>query len=314
MGIMRLGHVALRVMSSEESVEHYTGVLGLLETHRDLDGTVYLKGWDEWDKYSLVLKPSDRAGVEHIAFKTEHVADLDAFKERIIFSGTPVEEVADGDLPFCGRAIAFELPSGHRTYIYAEKEFVGKAVGTLNPEPWPDGLKGAAVHWLDHVMLMAEVDPEKGINRVADSVKFLQKNLDFHLGEQVMAGPDGDIQLAAWLFRTSTPHDIAFGAGPRAGLHHISFFLDEWNDVLRAADILAKKRVRIDVTPQRHGITRGATTYFFDPSGNRNEMFAGLGYLTQPDMPVITWTEEEIWRGIFYHTGEAIGDFLGVYT
>jgi catechol 2,3-dioxygenase len=77
--------------------------------------------------------------------------------------------------------------------------------------------------------------------------------------------------------------------------------LDEWTDVLKAADIMAMNDVKIDVTPQRHGITRGSTTYFFDPSGNRNETFAGLGYLAQPDMEPITWTEDQLWRGIFYH-------------
>lgn len=314
MGVMRLGHVALKVLSVDEAIDHYTNVLGLIVTHRGDDGSAFLKGWDEWDKYSLILKPSEEAGVEHIAFKVAEIDDLDGFRSRITEYGVATEDVASNILPFCGRSLGFDLPSGHKTFLYAEKEFVGKAVGALNPDPWPDGLKGAGVHWLDHVMLMAEVNPETGVNKVAESVDFLRAALDFGLAEQVMAGPDGDLQVAAWLFRTSTPHDIAFGAGPRPGLHHISFFLDEWNDVLRAADILAKRRVRVDVTPQRHGITRGSTTYFFDPSGNRNEMFAGLGYLTQPDMPVITWTEEEIWRGIFYHTGAEIGDFLGVYT
>ena len=163
-------------------------------------------------------------------------------------------------------------------------------------------------------MLICEFDPEAGVNTVADNVAFFRDVLDFGLSEQVVGGPDGNVQLAAWMFRTSTPHDIAFGVGPTSGLHHVSFFLDEWSDVLKTADILAKRRVKVDVTPQRHGITRGSTTYFFDPSGNRNETFAGLGYMTQPDMPVVTWNEENLWRGIFYHTGDVIGDFLGVYT
>jgi catechol 2,3-dioxygenase len=68
------------------------------------------------------------------------------------------------------------------------------------------------------------------------------------------------------------------------------------------------------VTPQRHGITRGSTIYFFDPSGNRNETFAGLGYLAQRDRPVTTWTEDKLWSGIFYHTGEAVPSFTDVYT
>ena len=314
MKVMRLGHVRLRVLNLEEALEHYRDTLGLLESHRDPDGTAYLRGWDEWDLYSIVLRQADQAGIVDLAFKVESDADLDGFRERIEAAGFDADIVEAGDLPFCGRALRTTIPSGHVLHLYAEKKFVGRATGTLNPEPWPDGLKGAGVHWLDHVMLMCEVDPAAGVNKVAENVAFFRDVLDFGLSEQVMAGPEGDFQAAAWMFCTTTPHDIAFGAGSVAGMHHVSFFLDEWCDVLKTADILAKRRVKVDVTPQRHGITRGATTYFFDPSGNRNETFAGLGYMTQKDMPTITWNEENLWRGIFYHTGDQIGDFLGVYT
>ena len=51
--------------------------------------------------------------------------------------------------------------------------------------------------------------------------------------------------------------------------------------------------VPVDVTPTRHGITRGQTVYFFDPSGNRNEAFAG-GYMAFPDMPTITWKKTKL--------------------
>jgi len=40
-----------------------------------------------------------------------------------------------------------------------------------------------------------------------------------------------------------------------------------------AADIIAKNKVPVEYGPGRHGITRGLTIYFFDPSGNRNEVF-----------------------------------------
>lgn len=314
MGVMRLGHVKLRVLDMEAALAHYTGVLGLLPVHRDPDGTAYLKGWDEWDFYSVILTQSDEAGMESCAYKVETDADLDRLLERTRAYGLEVAEVEAGELPFCGRSLRIVLPSGHILFLYAEKRFHGKATGTLNPEPWPDGLQGAGVHWLDHVMLMCEVDPERGVNKVAENVVYFREVLGFGLAEQVVAGPDGSVQAAAWLFCTTTPHDIAFGAGPRAGLHHVSFFLDDWSDVLKTADVLAKRKVKVDVTPQRHGITRGSTTYFFDPSGNRNETFAGLGYLTQKDMPTITWNEENLWRGIFYHSGDVVGDFLGVYT
>lgn len=314
MGIMRLGHVRLKVMSIEEAVNHYVNVLGLIITHRDDDGTIYLKGWDEWDKYSIVLIPSDGAGAQDIAFKVENANDLTVLKARILDYGIAVEDVEEGNLPFCGPAIRFCLPSGHVTYLYAHKEFVGKSVGSIDPDPWPDGLKGIGVHWLDHAMLICELDAERGVNKVAENTAFMTQVLDFHLGEQICLGPDGDLQIATWLFRTTTPHDIAFGGGDGMGIHHVSFYMDEWHDVLRAADILAKNDVRVEITPQRHGITRGPTTYFFDPSGNRNEVFAGLGYLTQPDMPTITWTEENIGRGVFYHQGSFEAEFLTAYT
>jgi catechol 2,3-dioxygenase len=314
MGVLRIGHINLRVLDMESALNHYEKVLGLLRTDKDKKGNVFLKGWDEWDKYSVMLSQSDSAGMNHMAYKVESDADLDTFRKRIKDYGIKVEEVPAGHLAFCGRALGFSLPSGHKMYLYAKKDLVGKAVGTKNPDPWPDGLKGVGVHWLDHVLLMCELNPPAGINKVAENTKFMREVLDFYLSEQVLVGPNGDIQAATWMFRTTTPHDIAFVGGPRMGFHHCAFYLDEWSDVLKAADIMAKNRVKIDVTPQRHGITRGSTIYFFDPSGNRNETFAGLGYLAQPDMPPITWTEDNLWRGIFYHSGEEAGKFTSVYT
>lgn len=314
MGVMRIGHASLKVMDMQAAVKHYEDVIGMKVTHRSNDGAVYLKCWDEWDKYSLALTPSDRAGLNHVAYKVEADSDLDVLAKRIKEWGIAVESIPQGALPFCGRSIRFTIPSGHQMYLYAQKDFIGKDVGTTNPEPWPDDIRGAGAHWLDHCLLMAEVDPARGINKVAENTKFLMDTMDFHLSEQIKGGPGGTVQLATWLFRTTTPHDIAFAPGAGPGLHHIAFFLDDWNAIRHAADVMAKKKVKIDVSPTRHGITRGETTYFFDPSGNRNETFSGLGYLAQPDMPVITWTEEELGRSIFYHTGQLNPAFLNVYT
>ncbi|MGV8898551.1 MAG: catechol 2,3-dioxygenase [Burkholderiaceae bacterium] len=314
MGVMRIGHISIKVMDIAASVKHYENVIGMKTTHIDAQGNVYLKCWDEWDKFSLILTPSDQAGLNHVAFKVEHDADLDALKKRIEDYGIKTEMAPAEALPFVGRMLTFNLPSGHQMRLYAKKEYVGTGVGTINPDPWPDDMRGAGAHWLDHCLLMCEMNPEAGINKVAENTKFMMEVLDFYLSEQVIVGPDKDMQAATWLFRSTTPHDIAFVAGPRQGLHHLAFYLDSWHDVLKAADIMAKNKVKIDVAPTRHGITRGETIYFFDPSGNRNETFAGLGYMAQPDRPVTTWTEESLGRAIFYHTGELNAAFTEVYT
>lgn len=314
MGVMRIGHVSLRVMDMDAAINHYANVVGLIHTGTGPNGEQLFKGWDEWDKYSMILTQSDRAGMNHVAYKVEHDADLDQLNEKLQEYGVKTTMHKAGHLPDCGRALHFTMPSGHEMYLFAEKEAVGKAVGVRNPAPWPDGLKGTGAHWLDHVALACEVNPDKGINTVAANHDLFRDALGFYLSEQVLVGPDADIRVVAFMFRTTTPHDIAFLPNEKSGLHHVSFFLDSWHDILKAGDVMAKNNVKIDIPPTRHGITRGETIYFFDPSGNRNETFAGLGYLAQPDMPVITWDEDQTWRGIFYHTGEAHAPFTEVIT
>ncbi len=314
MAVMRIGHVSVRVTDIEKARDHYSNVIGLIETHRESGGTTYYKAWDEWDRYSVVLTPSDHSGANYIAYKVERDSELDTFGDAIAKRGIEVEQLKPGAIPFVGRAIRFTLPSSHRMVLFAEKEAVGRSVGAINPDPWPDDVKGAGAMHLDHCLLMAEIEPSQGINRVADTCRFFTEVLNFQLTEQVMVGPGNSIQAAAFLSCTSKPHDIAFVGGPRPGFHHFAFYLDNWNDVLRAADVLSKNRVKIDIGPTRHGITRGATIYFFDPAGNRNETFAGLGYFVTRDMPTITWTEEHLGAAIFYHGRELNPDFTNVYT
>ncbi len=314
MGILRIGHVSLRVMNMEAAVKHYENVLGLKKTMEDKLGNVYLKCWDEWDKFSVILTPSDQAGMNHVAYKVKKDEELDALKKKIEAYGIQTTILPEGTLPSTGRMLQFTLPSGHDMRLYAMKECVGTEVGSTNPDPWPDNLKGAGAHWLDHILLMCPFDPATGVNKVAENTRFFLEVLDFFQTEQLTVGPGGAFQFASFISCSSKPHDIAFVGGPVAGLHHLSFFLDSWHDILKAGDIMAKNKVRIDVTPTRHGITRGETIYFFDPSGNRNETFAGLGYQAQPDRPVTTWTEDQAGRGIFYHTGVLTGSFTEVYT
>ena len=115
-------------------------------------------------------------------------------------------------------------------------------------------------------------------------MKLFTEVLGFTLTEQVVAGPDR-MKIAAFMTCSNKPHDIAFVRHPEKNkLHHVSFFLNDWNEVLRAADLITRHRVSLDIGPTRHGITRGATIYFFDPSGNRNEVFSG-GYIAYPETP-----------------------------
>ena len=83
MSVMRIGHVALKVMDMAAAVKHYEKVVGMIKTMEDKHGNVYLKCWDEWDKYSVILQPSDQAGMDHVAYKVRQDADLDALQSKI---------------------------------------------------------------------------------------------------------------------------------------------------------------------------------------------------------------------------------------
>jgi catechol 2,3-dioxygenase len=76
---------------------------------------------------------------------------------------------------------------------------------------------------------------------------------------------------------------------------------------------MARYDISLDIGPTRHGITRGHTIYFFDPSGNRNEVFSG-GYTYYPDHPKRVWDADKLGKGIFYYDRALNERFLSVVT
>lgn len=307
-GVLRPGHVQLRVLDLEAAVNHYVKTIGLIENRRDKEGRVYLKGWDEHDLYSVVLKESSRAGMDFMGFRVDSDETLTKLAEDVRASGlaTDMEWIEANEMPGTGRRFRFRIPTGHAIELFAHKDKDGIATGDLNPDPWPDGLVGMSPSRFDHCLLYGD--------DLDGTVKLFRDVLGFSLSEQVTGGPDGNFLIGAFLTCSNKAHDIAFIRHPEKDkFHHASFLLGSWGEVLRAADIISKHDVSLDLGPTRHGITRGETIYFFDPSGNRNEVFAG-GYSHYPDKPVITWDESELGKAIFYHDRKLNEAFLSVLT
>lgn len=302
MGILRLSHVEVRVPDLELCTAYYTEVLGLLEVEREPE-RVYLKCWDEYDHHSVVLRYAPRYGLEHMSYRVEHDADLEELERAVELAGVPVKRVSAGEELGQGEAVRFETPSGHLMELVHRVEKVGNLLPKTNPPPEPQGLVGIHPPRIDHVFLTVE--------DVDETTRFFAETLGFRLTERLVAR-DGHL-LGSWMERSHSPHDIAFITGPNGGLHHFAFWLDDWNEVRRAADTLAYHGVKIDVGPTRHGVTRGYTIYFFDPVGNRNEVFTG-GYWVDPDHEPVTWTEDEMGRAIFYYEGGLNPRFLTVHS
>jgi len=304
-GVLRPGHAAIRVLDLEQGVNFYKNVLGLLETGRDNQGRVYFKAWDERDHNSLVIRQADRPGIDFFAFKVQSKAVLEKLDADLKAYGVTTERIPAGEMLHTGERVRFKIPTGHFIELYAEKTDVGNGMPYVNPETWVPDLKGIAPIRLDHCLLYGgDIDATR---------KLFEEVLGFSLVERILM-EDGKTDLAIWLTCSIKAHDIAFVRHPEDGkLHHVSFLLESWEQVLRAADLMSMNRVSIDMGPTRHGVTRGTTIYAFDPSGNRFETFCG-GYQWYPDMQPITWTFDNVGAGVFYHDRKLNPAFLSVVT
>ena len=305
-GVLRPGHISLRVLDLEEGINFYKNTLGLIETGRDDQGRVYFKTWDERDHNSVLIREADQAGLDFFGFKVLDKASLDKLEADLQAYGVATERIPAGEMLETGERVRFMIPSGHAIELYAEKTDVGNCQGYVNPAPWTkESEQGIAPGRMDHCLLYG---PD--IEKVQE---LFEKVLGFYLVEHVVM-EDGQTDLAIWLSCSIKAHDIAFVRHPEPGkLHHVAFALDSWEEVLRAADIMSMNKVSIDIGPTRHGITRGTTIYAFDPSGNRFETFSG-GYECYPDWQAIKWTWEEVGTGIFYHDRVLNEAFLTVVT
>ncbi len=303
MGILRLSHVDIKVPDLDLATAYYTEVIGMLEVERT-DDQVFLKCWDEQDHHSLALRYDPRVGLDRMSFKVEHEDDLADLEKAVETYGYAVERVSKGEAVGQGESIRFDTPSGQEMELVHEVTRVGGLLPNVNPHPIPEAMmKGIAPPRMDHLLVTAE--------EVGEATKFYMDVLGFRLTEQLLDG-DGH-QIGTWMERSHSPHDLAVVAGVNGGLHHFAYWLDDWDHVRKAADILAYNAIQIDVGPTRHGITRGETIYFFDPLGTRNEVFTG-GYRPDPDFPTITWTEDNIGKAIFYYEGELNDRFMKVHT
>lgn len=302
-GVLRPGYVRLRVMDLDSALLHYRDRMGL-ELVRSGGGLAYLRAYDEFDDHSVVLCESDSPGLDRIGFKVATVDDLERFAGRLSSLGLAVENLQPDPDAALGARISFVAPSGHRFDLYAEMALAENGPPVANPDIWRDEPRGMRIVRYDHCALLTQ--------DTAAAARVFVEALDFKVAEELVA-PDG-MAIGIFLSCSTKAHDLAFLASPDDGkIHHTSFLVESWHDVGHASDLIARHDISLDIGPTRHGITRGQTVYFFDPSGNRNEIFAG-GYHFYPDNPTRRWTADQAGKAIFYYQKAVHDSFLTAST
>jgi 3,4-dihydroxyphenylacetate 2,3-dioxygenase len=261
--------------------------LGFVETSADRD-RLYLRGLEEREHHSLVLRTAPRPGVSHFAFRVAAPDDLTRLHDSAAARGLAVRWVEAGIEDGQGRALRVQDPAGLPVEFYHEIAPVERRLQRF------DLYRGPHVMRIDHVNVQV---PE-----VRSAVDWYTGEWGFRCSEYTETEDVPPRLWAAWLHRKQNVHDIALmtGAGPR--LHHAGFWVPDALAVLRACDILAAagQQAAIERGPGRHGLSNALFVYLRDPDGNRIELYTGDYLIADPDWQPIRWSVNDPRRATFW--------------
>jgi len=288
--VAHLGHVELLTPKPEESLAFFINVLGMSETAR-AGQSVFLRGAGDYERHTLKLTESAEAGIGHMAWRTVSPQALQRRAAALEANGCGRGWI-EGDLGH-GPAYQFVDPDGHHMEVYFEAERFqanDEQRSRLKNQPQRYSHVGAGIRRLDHVNLLC--------NDVTANRVFMQDLLGFRLREHVIL--DDGTEAGAWISVTPLVHDVAFtldATRMRGRLHHVAFWTDNREDVLRAADVLLENDIPIETGPSKHALTQAFFLYGFEPGGNRFEIFSGGYLIFAPDWQPVVWTQAERAKG-----------------
>ena len=271
--ILRASHCVLDVTDLKASRKFYEDTIGL-HVEDDDDGAVYLRGSEEHQHHSLVLRQAATAACDRIGFKVANDSDIDraaTFLDGLTIAHETVTR------PFQGRTLQFTDPFGFRIELYAEME---KRPHLLRRY---DLYKGCHPQRLDHFNVFAA--------EVQDTIDFYAR-LGFRLTEYGEEDGDGGRIAAAWMHRKGNVHDFAItnGRGPR--LHHFAYWVPTAMNILHLCDVMASSGYleNIERGPGRHGVSNAFFLYVRDPDGHRLEIYTSDYNTMDHDHAPLRWS------------------------
>ena len=277
--VAQLAHVEVITPKIEESVAFYKDILGLYETGRD-GGSVYLRAWGEYYQHSLQLTEGPEPALGHAGWRAESPEALEDLAKRAedLDAGIGWVEPSFGH----GRAYRFRGPSGHTQEVFwdvdrykappGEESEIGNRPHRVTP-------RGASVRRLDHVTVNS-FGPKEEAEWYCDlmGIRFM---------EYTALDDDPETTVGAFISGVGNSHELGLildfsglRTEPRVTgrANHVAYWLDNREDVLRAADIVVDAGFAIEYGPGRHGMGENLFLYVREPGGMRVELFSG-GYI-----------------------------------
>ncbi len=304
--VHNLHHVEILTPKPEESLDFFTRVLGLHETHRE-GQSVYLRTSGEFGHHSTVLTEAAEPGLGHMGWQVAEADQVDGWARRLEKAGVKHERLAGGSEVAQGDTVRFTTPAGHAMELFYDFERLESPTPSrLLSQPMRFPAPGIGVRRLDHInVTAADVDATRDWH---------SEVLGFKLREAART-PEGDIGV--WMSVTSQVHDLAImrdGQGRDGRLHHIAYYLDTPEGILRSADIFVDEGTPIDAGPGKHGLTQAFFIYVFEPGGNRVELFSGGYAIHGPDWKPVIWDGANIEKAVVWFGGELPPSFFDVAT
>ncbi len=275
--IVRAAFVELRVSDLQASEYFYAELLGMIVSARSEDA-VYLRGWEERQHHSLILRQAEPPAAARLGFRVRSEEDLDRLAAHAGDRHLVTRWVDAGTDPGMGRSLRVWDPFGYPLeFFHAIDQFETRHQRF-------DLHRGAPLLRFDHLNLHC---PD-----VEAAFRFWL-TLGFRCSEYISTDDPADERITgAWLLRKPTVHDVALTAGTGPRLHHFAYWVAEPSGVLRACDQLAGARRSevIERGPGRHGVSNAFFVYLRDPDGHRIELYSSDYYTGDPDHQPIRWS------------------------
>jgi catechol 2,3-dioxygenase-like lactoylglutathione lyase family enzyme len=233
-----LDNVALATADIERTKDHYLQAIGLTETSRGDDGSVFLSVG--YDHHNIVLTPADGKALLHVGFRLKPGIALDEFAEQARAFGLPAAIKTDSQ-PGIAELVEVEGPGGNVFQFYSAME-----------APAPRFKKtGVAPIRLGHV---AVISPEG-----EKLVKFYQDFLGFWYTDDIQG-------IATFLTCNRDHHVVNVVSAPETRVHHIAFELKDTSFHAAAADGLRAAGISQLWGPSRHTAGHNIAGYHYDPN------------------------------------------------
>lgn len=289
--ISQLAHVKVVTPKIDASLKFYKDILGLEESGRS-GGSVFLRGWGENFYHSLELVEGRQPALAHIGWRAQGPEQLEQAVKRIEAAGGGLGWF-DGNAGH-GKAYRYRGPGGHEHHLFWDvTRFKPSAEqAPLFPNrPQRFNPRGVAARSLDHVTVAT---PD-----VVRDGKWYGDVLGHRYMEETVADPEanlGDTVVFGMTTVCERSHDfglVADFSGATARVNHIAYWVDQREELRRAADVLLDADIAIEFGPGRHGMGEQDYLYCREPGGLRIELNSG-GYKNyEPDFPVARWTPKQ---------------------